>query len=226
MLGVLPSPALRTPSAATLLQAFLAFAADVPDDLAHFVGSEVGESRALCDGAVAGQLCGNLEGALEGIQGTRSRCSKGVGALVGVLTALGDCYLRCKACCHLVGRLVASLAKTIDGNLMEKPVSRNPFKRLRYWCSKEMSAYQVAGYREFQQLPKVFSVCEDGTRLGQPAREVMVYHWLDNRSRRSLVLPNQASRVPISSPDCHRKSTYTNKVAEQLLNFVYICTPS
>jgi len=37
----------------------------------------------------------------------------------------------------------------------------------------------------------VLSYAEDGSRIGQPARELMVYEMMDPARRLSLVLPNQ-----------------------------------
>ena len=47
--------------------------------------------------------------------------------------------------------------------------------RLRCTLSKEMLAYQCAGFRTFNDLRGVFSCTEDGTRMEEPAKEKIAY---------------------------------------------------
>ena len=68
----------------------------------------------------------------------------------------------------LTSELAAKRMKT--GNQFAR-IDGADTKRLRDTLSKEMWAYQCAGFRTFHDLRGVFSCTEDGTRMEEPAKE-------------------------------------------------------
>ena len=68
----------------------------------------------------------------------------------------------------LTSELAAKRMKT--GNQLAR-IDGVDTKRLRETLSKEMLAYQCAGFRTFHDLRGVFSCTQDGTRMGEPAKK-------------------------------------------------------
>ena len=155
-----------------------------------------------------------------------------------LLKALGQMYLECKQCCHVLRGALRAVEEIVDDNVLtlaglssdplkEKHLTTksgrrrkvcenykkaltselaakrmkmvNQFacidgvdtKRLRETLSMEMLAYQGAGFRTFHDLRGVFSCTEDGTRMGEPAKEKIAYLATHVGSNIAMTLPIQ-----------------------------------
>ena len=88
----------------------------------------------------------------------------------------------------LTSELAAKRMKT--GNQLAR-IDVVDTKRLRETLSKEMLAYQCAGFRTFHDLRGVFSCTEDGTCMGEPAKEKIVYLARHVGTNTAMALPIQ-----------------------------------
>ena len=97
---------------------------------------------------------------------------------VSAMQAMLSCLTRSIACCRrklyedykkaLTSEFAAKRMKTVNQRARINGVDT---KRLRETLSKEMLAYQCAGFHTFHNLRGVFSCTEDGTRMVEPAKE-------------------------------------------------------
>lgn len=60
------------------------------------------------------------------------------------------------------------------------------------WVSKDRASYAVASARVFHGVKGVFAVFEDAARLGNPAREIVIYLTWSCTSKRGAAMPPQA----------------------------------